>query len=99
MGVSICDNQAEQKNPTIDYNSSLDEVMVCWDDRRNTDRDIYCGSVQLDSFAVNEIPVTARDLRSALDSVLANKEVDPDQKPSIGCNIKWHPGNEPSWVG
>ena len=57
-GVLICGDQAEQKNPTIDYSSSLDEVMVCWDDRRNVDRDIYCASVSLDDYAVNEIPIT-----------------------------------------
>lgn len=37
----------------------------------------------------NSIPVTGGDLRSALDSVLAGKPISPDQKPSIGCNIKW----------
>jgi peroxiredoxin len=35
------------------------------------------------------------DLRAALDAVLAGKPVSEDQKPSIGCNIKWKPGNEP----
>ena len=57
-GIVICDNTAEQKNPSIDYNSSLNEVMVCWDDRRNIDRDIYCASISLDSYIVNEISVT-----------------------------------------
>ena len=47
----------------------------------------------------NEIPVTAGDLRSALDAVLAGEPIDFEQKPSIGCNIKWHPGKEPSWFG
>lgn len=36
-----------------------------------------------------------RDLRAALDAVLAGKPADPDQKPGIGCNIKWKPGNQP----
>jgi peroxiredoxin len=35
------------------------------------------------------IPVTGRDLRAAVDAVLAGTPVSPDQKPSIGCNIKW----------
>ena len=35
------------------------------------------------------IPVTGEDLRAALDAVLAGKPVSQDQKPSIGCNIKW----------
>lgn len=37
----------------------------------------------------SEIPVTGQDLRAALDAVLAGQPVSPDQKPSIGCNIKW----------
>lgn len=37
----------------------------------------------------NTIPVTGRDLRAALDAVLADQLVSADQKPSIGCNIKW----------
>jgi peroxiredoxin len=37
----------------------------------------------------NPIPVTGKDLRSALDAVLAGKPVNDDQRPSIGCNIKW----------
>ena len=37
------------------------------------------------------------DLRAALDAVLAGQPVNPDQKPSIGCNIKWKPGNEPAY--
>jgi len=63
-GIAICVNSAEQKNPSIDYNSSLNEVMVCWDDRRNTDRDVYCASVGLDSYIVNEIPITAGKLQA-----------------------------------
>ena len=35
------------------------------------------------------IPVTGEDLRSAIDQVLAGKPVPADQRPSIGCNIKW----------
>lgn len=37
----------------------------------------------------NGIPVTGKDLRAALDAVIAGKPVNPDQHPSIGCNIKW----------
>jgi len=42
----------------------------------------------------NRIPVTGADLRAALDSVLAGRPVPQDQKPSIGCNIKWKKGKE-----
>ncbi|MEO1012138.1 MAG: thioredoxin family protein [Bacteroidota bacterium] len=37
----------------------------------------------------NEIPVTGQDLRNAMEAVLSGKEISLDQKPSIGCNIKW----------
>jgi len=45
----------------------------------------------------NGVPVTGRDLRAALDAVLSGKTVPAEQKPSIGCNIKWKPGNEPDY--
>jgi len=37
----------------------------------------------------NDVPVTGSDLRAALDAVIAGQPVNPDQRPSIGCNIKW----------
>jgi peroxiredoxin len=43
----------------------------------------------------NSIPVDGRDIRNALEAVLAGEQVSPDQVPSIGCSIKWKPGNEP----
>jgi peroxiredoxin len=43
----------------------------------------------------NGKPITGSDLSAAMDAVLAGKPVTTDQKPSIGCNIKWKPGNEP----
>ncbi len=45
----------------------------------------------------NGIPVTGSDLRAALDAVLAGQPVSAAQTPSIGCNIKWKPGNEPKY--
>ncbi len=45
----------------------------------------------------NLIPVTGKDLRSALDAVLSGKPVAADQRPSMGCNIKWKRGNEPNY--
>ncbi len=50
-----------------------------------------------DSRPGNGIPVTGSDLRDAIDAVLAGEPVREDQKASIGCNIKWRPGNEPSY--
>jgi hypothetical protein len=45
------------------------------------------------------IPVTGRDPRAALDAVLAGQPAPKDQKPSIGCNIKWKVGNAPDYFG
>jgi peroxiredoxin len=45
----------------------------------------------------NGIPVTGKDLRAAVDAMLSGKPVAEEQKPSIGCNIKWRPGNEPDY--
>lgn len=42
-------------------------------------------------------PVSGRDLRAACDAVLAGAPPVEDQRPSLGCNIKWKPGNEPEW--
>ncbi len=47
----------------------------------------------------NNRPVTGNELRAAIDAVLAGKPVSPDQRPSIGCNIKWKTGNEPDYFG
>lgn len=53
---------------------------------------------QLDSSRPDSgIPVTGPDLRAALDAVLAGQPAAEDQKPSIGCNIKWQAGNEPEY--
>ncbi len=43
------------------------------------------------------IPITGEDLRAALDGVLEGRPHPADQQPSIGCNIKWKPGNEPDY--
>ncbi len=57
---------------------------------------VYRG--QLDSSRpFNNLPVDGSDLRKAIDSALENKVVEQNQKPSIGCNIKWKEGNEPSY--
>ena len=47
----------------------------------------------------NPISVTGKDLRAALDAVLAGTPVAKEQRPSLGCNIKWKPGREPRYVG
>lgn len=57
---------------------------------------VYRGQLD-DARPGNGKPVTGADLRAALDAVLAEKPVSENQKPSIGCNIKWKPGNEPDY--
>ncbi len=46
----------------------------------------------------NGIPLTGVDLRAAIDAVLAGRPVAAEQKPSLGCNIKWAPGEEPDYA-
>ncbi len=59
---------------------------------------VYRG--QMDSSRPSSgVPVTGQDLRAALDAVLTGRPVSDDQKPSLGCNIKWKAGNEPDYFG
>ena len=57
---------------------------------------VYRGQFD-DSRPQSGIPVTGKDLRAACDAVLAGKSVSSEQKPSIGCNIKWKAGQEPKY--
>jgi len=50
-----------------------------------------------DSRPKNELPVTGNNLRLVTEAMLTGKSIDADQKPSMGCNIKWKPGNEPDY--
>ena len=45
----------------------------------------------------NDEPITGADLGAAIDAVLAGRPAPEPQHPSMGCNIKWRPGNEPEW--
>jgi len=51
-----------------------------------------------DSRPGNNKPVTGHDLRAAIQAILAGKPVDGNQRPSIGCGIKWKPGHAPSYA-
>jgi len=61
---------------------------------------VYRGQLD-ESRPGNSVPVTGRDLRRAVDALLAGKPLPPEeeQRPSLGCNIKWKPGNEPAYYG
>ena len=58
---------------------------------------VYRGQFD-DSRPGNGRPVTGADLRTAVDQTLAGRAPGPDQLPSLGCNIKWRPGNEPDYA-
>ncbi len=57
---------------------------------------VYRGQMD-DSRPSNGIPITGADLRAAMDAVLTERPVPAEQKPSIGCNIKWKEGGEPEY--
>jgi len=56
---------------------------------------VYRG--QLDDSRPNQGTPDGRDLRAAIDALLEGRPVNPEQKASIGCNIKWKPDNEPTY--
>jgi peroxiredoxin len=56
---------------------------------------VYRGQMD-DSRPGNNLPVTGKDLRIALDAVLESRPIIENQYPSFGCNIKWKPGNDPA---
>ena len=59
---------------------------------------VYRGQID-SSRPQSDVPVTGEDLRAALDAVVTGEDAPADQKPSLGCNIKWKPGNEPEYFG
>jgi hypothetical protein len=75
------------------YTAACTPDLFLFDEKRKL---VYRG--QLDgSRPKNDVPITGHDLRAALDAVLAGKPVSAEQKPSMGCNIKWKAGNEPQY--
>ncbi len=77
------------------YRAACTPDFFLFDARRSL---VYRGQLD-DSRPTNKVPVTGKDLRSAIDAVLAGKLVAGVQKASVGCNIKWKPGNEPDYFG
>ena len=73
---------------------------ACTPDFYLFDRDrrlVYRGQLD-DSRPGNNKLVTGRDLRAAIQAVLAGKSIDGNQRPSIGCSIKWKPGHAPPYA-
>jgi len=64
----------------------------------NEDRKLVYRGQMDDSRPGSKVPVTGEDLRRALDAILGNGPVPQEQRPSMGCNIKWKPGNEPDYA-
>lgn len=67
------------------YNAACTPDFYLFD---NQDKLVYHGQLD-DSRPGNGIPLSGNDLRGAIDSVIYNRTINPDQKPSHGCNIKW----------
>lgn len=73
------------------YSATCTPDFFVFDEKRKL---VYRGQFD-DSRPGTDTPVTGKNLRAAVDAILADKPVPEDQKSSIGCNIKWKPGNEP----
>ncbi|MBA0883250.1 thioredoxin family protein [Flavobacterium undicola] len=67
------------------YNAACTPDFYLFDQQ---DKLVYRGQLD-DSRPGNGIPLSGSDLRGAIDGVLYNRSINPNQKPSIGCNIKW----------
>jgi len=83
----------ERQQAAKDYGAACTPDFFVFDRGR---RLVYRG--QMDgSRPGSDVPVTGEDLRAALDAVLEGRAVAEEQRPSLGCNIKWRPGNEPDY--
>ena len=81
----------ETQQTAIAYEAACTPDFFLYDNAREL---VYRG--QFDgSRPGNDVPVTGDDLRAAADALLAGEAISEAQKPSMGCNIKWRPGNEP----
>ncbi len=76
------------------------EVAKAYDAACTPDISVFDGNLDLvyrgqldDARPKNDEPVNGKDLRAALDALVEGREVPKEQKPSIGCNIKWKPAN------
>ena len=85
----------ETQETAKNYTAACTPDFFLYDEKKKL---VYRGQLD-DSRPGNGKPLTGKDLRSAMDAVLAGKPVPEPQKPSIGCNIKWKKGNEPRYFG
>jgi len=77
------------------YKAACTPDLYLFDENREL---VYRGQFD-ESRPGNDKPVTGDDLREAIDLLLEEGEIMEDQIPSMGCNIKWKPGNEPDYFG
>ena len=98
-------HEAEERGYTFPYLFDEDQSVAkayhaaCTPDFFLFDKDqrlVYRGQFDA-SRPGNGVPITGSDLRQAVESVLAGKPVTREQRPSIGCNIKWRGGHEPDY--
>lgn len=75
------------------YRAACTPDFFLYDENRNL---VYRGQLD-DSRPDSGKPVTGKDLRAAIGAVLSGKPVPSEQRASMGCNIKWKPGNEPKY--
>ena len=85
----FCYDESQEVAKT--YTAACTPDFFLFDQKREL---VYRGQLD-DSRPDTGIPVTGQDLRTAIDSVLSGIPISGEQKPSIGCNIKWIQGNEP----
>lgn len=89
----LCYDETQETAKT--YTAACTPDFFLFDEDRQL---VYRGQLD-DSRPSNGQPVTGADLRAAIDAILAGKSTTSEQKPSVGCNIKWKSGNEPSYFG
>ncbi|MHC5769738.1 MAG: thioredoxin family protein [Nostoc sp.] len=93
LNFTLCYDESQETAKA--YTAACTPDFFVFDDQRQL---VYRGQLD-DSRPSNGKPVTGADLRAAIEAVLAGKPVTSEQKPSFGCNIKWKPGNQPSYFG
>jgi peroxiredoxin len=93
FGISVPYLVDESQETARAYEAACTPDFFLFDDRH---RLVYRGQFD-DARPGNNSTVTGADLSAAADAVLTGRTVPADQKPSMGCNIKWKPGNEPAF--
>ncbi|MEH2315371.1 MAG: thioredoxin family protein [Nostoc sp.] len=93
FNFTLCYDESQETAKA--YTAACTPDFFVFDDQRQL---VYRGQLD-DSRPSNGKPVTGADLRAAIEAVLAGKPVTSEQKPSVGCNIKWKPGNQPNYFG